>query len=311
MQHTGIVLIAAPVHPVLTEGLVAGGYELRIAEDITPATAPALIADCTGVVTSLRLKLDRALIDSAPGLKWIGRMGSGMEIIDTEYARRKGIVCFSSPEGNSNAVAEHALGMLLTLIRRIAWSHREIQEGLWRREANRGIELEGRTIGIIGFGHTGSAFARKLQGFDVRILAYDTNPDIVYPEYVKKASLSDIQQDAEVLSFHVPLAPDTRHYFNRAFAKAMQQPFFLLNTSRGSVVDLSTALEWLEAGRMLGMALDVLEPEPLAAMEENQKNLLLRAAATPGVILTPHIGGYSREAVFKMSRVLLEKIKKL
>jgi len=308
MKHRGTVLIAAPVHPVLTEGLEAAGYSLRTAKDVTAETAPALIADCTGIVTSLRLPLDRALLDAAPALRWIGRMGSGMEIIDTAYAREKGIACFSSPEGNSNAVGEHALGMLLALTRRIAWSHREVQEGLWRREANRGIELEGRTIGIIGFGHTGSAFAKKLQGFDMRILAYDSNGTLTFPPYVEKATLAEIQQQADILSFHVPLDAGTRHYFDRSFAQAMHKPFILLNTSRGGVVALAAALDALEAGRIRGMALDVLEQEPPAAMTPALRDRLLAAAATPAVILTPHIGGYSHEALYKMSSVLLGKI---
>ena len=303
-----MALIAAPVHPVLAEGLKDAGYTLRMAEKITPETAGELIADCTGLITSVRLSVNRPLIDSAPGLKWIGRMGSGMEIIDTAYARQKGIACFSSPEGNCNAVAEHALGMLLSLTKRINWGHREIGQGLWRREPNRGMELEGRTIGIIGFGHTGSAFAKKLQGFDMRILAFDTDSSVHIPAYAEAATLEQILREAEIISFHVPLTGDTHGYFNRDFTRAMQNPFILINTSRGKVVDTEAALEGLESGKIRGLALDVLDTEPLGDMGDALRKRLLVAAERPEVVLTPHIAGYSGEALYKMSKALLDKI---
>ncbi len=172
---TGKVLIAAPVHPVLTEGLAAL-WDMSVymqMKAFPKASAYELIKDCTGVITSTRLQLDKDLIDAAPLLQWIARMGSGMEVVDLQYAAEKNIVCFGSPEGNCNAVGEHTLGMLLALIRRIVWSNQEMKQGIWHREENRGVELEGKTVGIIGCGHTGRAFAKKLQGFDCRVFAYD------------------------------------------------------------------------------------------------------------------------------------------
>lgn len=309
MRSLGKVLIAAPVHPVLTEGLIKAGYQLIHTLDIDQKRAPELIKSCVGVVTSTRLQLDRALIDEAPGLRWIGRMGSGMEVMDVDYAGSKGIACLSSPEGNMNAVAEHALGLLLGVTKRIVHSAEEIKNGLWLREENRGIELEGKTIGIIGFGHTGRAFARKLQAFDMRILAYDKAeiPDV--PDYVTMcSSVKQIQAEAKILSFHVQIAPDTHHYLNKTFLERMQQPFILLNTSRGAVVDAAVLLEGLESGKIIGAGLDVWEEEPLSRMGPGSREIFEKVLRHPSVIVTPHIAGYSYEALEKMSRILKIKI---
>lgn len=309
MKPKGDVLIAAPVHPVLTEGLEATGYKLIHAPDITQASAPALIRECIGVVTSTRLQLDKALIDLAPKLRWIGRMGSGLEVMDVKYAASKGITCLSSPEGNMNAVAEHALGLLLGITKRIEHAAEEVRNGYWLREENRGMELEGKTIGIIGFGHTGRAFARKLQGFDMRILAYDTADISDVPPYVTMcSSVEQLQSEANILSFHVQIAPDTHHYLNKDFLARMRRPFILLNTSRGAVVDSAVVLEGLETGKIIGAGLDVWEQEPLNKMDEEMSSLLENCLKHPGVIVTPHIAGYSYEALRKMSQVLKTKI---
>lgn len=309
MMHTGTVLIAAPVHPVLTDGLLALGYTLRRAESIRPAEAPALLHDCTGVVTSTRLYLGAELLDAAPRLRWIGRMGSGMEVIDGTYAAAKGVHVFASPEGNRNAVAEHALGMLLALNKRIASSAAEVRDGHWRREENRGTEVEGKTIGLVGFGNTGRAFARLLQGFDARILAYDPYNTAPAPSYVERCSLARIQAEADILSFHVPIRPETRHYLDGAFLAAMQRPFVLLNTARGDVIDSAVLEQGLLNGRIRAAGLDVWEGEPLERMPATERARALRLAALPQVLLTPHIAGYSVEALYKMSRVLLEHLR--
>jgi D-3-phosphoglycerate dehydrogenase len=307
--YSGKVLIAAPVHPVLIDGLKAAGYECIFQEEITQAAAFDLIKDCTGVITSTRLQLDRALLDAAPELKWIGRMGSGMEVIDVPYATSKGIKCYSSPEGNCNAVAEHALGLLLSITKKIAASYDEVKQGKWLRDENRGTELEGKTIAIIGFGYTGSAFAKKLQGFDMRILAYDIDPSVDVPSYAEKCtSLEEIYREADIISFHVPLQRDTLHYFDEAFIEKMQRSFILVNTSRGKVVSAEALHRGLESGKLIGAALDVWEEEPLERMNDELKQLLYSCLKHPGFIITPHIAGYSHEALYKMSSVLLKKI---
>ncbi len=303
------VLIAAPVHPVLTEGLTAAGYTLRFAEKISQAEAPTLLAGCVGVVTSTRLILDHALLANAPALQWIGRMGSGLEIIDLAYAATHRIRVESSPEGNCNAVAEHAVGLLLALTKKIVWSSREVLLGRWPREEGRGIELEGKTVAIIGYGHTGQAFARKLAGFDVKILAYDKYRTLGGHVGVHHCeSLELVFNNADVISFHVPLRPDTRHYFDDAFASALQKPVILLNTSRGEVVEPGALQRALASGKVAAAGLDVWEAEPPAMMTDDERAAMLTLAAMPQVVLTPHIAGYSREALYKMSAVLLNKL---
>jgi D-3-phosphoglycerate dehydrogenase / 2-oxoglutarate reductase len=305
----GKVLIAVPVHEVLSDGLTNAGYELIIREQITRPEALQLITDCEGVITSTRLLLNRELLDAAPQLKWIGRMGSGMEVIDVPYAETKGIKCYSSPEGNRNAVAEHALGMLLGVTNKINSSAAEVINGQWRREENRGIELEGRTIGLIGFGNTGRAFAKKLQGFDMRILAYDKYDTKNVPGYVEMCpDMQPIFEQAEIVSLHIPLNEETRNYVNANFLLKMTQAFILINTSRGEVVDTSVLQTGLESKKIKGACLDVWPEEPLEKMSRAQKMILQHVVKMPQVIVTPHIAGYTFEALFKMSNVLLAKI---
>ncbi len=303
------VLIAAPVHSILTRWLEANGYECLVLEKITQQEAMEIVGECTGVITSTRLQIDKMLIDAAPNLKWIGRMGSGMEVIDLAYAAQKGIACYSSPEGNRNAVAEHALGMLLSLNKKIIKSNTEVKNGLWLREENRGVELEGKTIGIIGYGHTGSSFARKLYGFDVNVLVYDKYLSDVVPKYMEECrSLDKIFAEADIVSFHVPLQHDTIHYLNHDFVEKMQKPFILVNTSRGRVVDTKALYDGLLSGKISGTCLDVWEEEPIAAMSVEMKAYMDKIAGLPQVIITPHIAGYSVEALYKMSKALLDKI---
>lgn len=303
------VLIAAPVHHVLTDWMDVNGFECIVREKITQSEALVLVRDCVGIVTSTRLQIDKKLMDAAPSLRWVGRMGSGMEVIDVQYAGAKGIQCYSSPEGNSNAVAEHALGMLLALTKKIVVSNNEVKQGLWIRDANRGIELEGKTIAIIGFGNTGRAFAKKLSVFGMKILIYDKYNCEKIPLYVESCNeLERIYKEADILSFHVPLQDDTIHYFNNVFAGKISKPYILINTSRGAIIETSVLLNELKTGRMSGACLDVWEQEPIEKMDDVLRKNLLEIAQLPQVIITPHIAGYSHEAVYKMSKVLLDKI---
>jgi D-3-phosphoglycerate dehydrogenase len=305
------VLIAAPVHPVLINGLEQAGYDCTVMETITQDIAFAIIQDCVGIITSTRLNLDKELLDAASKLKWIGRMGSGMEVIDTAYALRKNIQCYSSPEGNSNAVAEHALGMLLSITKHITSSYNEVKNGLWLRDKNRGTELEGKTIGIIGFGHTGRAFAKKLSVFDMQILVYDKYRQDDMPPYVQNCTdLEPVYRQADILSFHVPEQPDTIHYLNEKFISNMSKAFILINTSRGIVADTKAIWNGLKNNKICGVCLDVLEQEPLEKMSKEIKEILYEMLKLPQVMITPHIAGYSDEALYKMSKVLLEKIRK-
>ncbi|MBS1738967.1 MAG: hydroxyacid dehydrogenase [Bacteroidetes bacterium] len=303
------VWIAAPVHDLLRKGLEQRGYTLIDDSNFERSASIKILSCCEGVITSTRLKIDREMIDAAPHLKWIGRMGSGMELIDVAYAESKGILVTSSPEGNSNAVAEHALGMLLNLIRRIGWSCNEVRAGQWFREENRGIELEGKTIGIIGFGNTGQAFAKKLSGFDATLLVYDKYRQDGFPNYVSACpSLDPIWENADIISFHVPLQNDTHHYCNEAFIANAKKSFILINTSRGEVAETKAIAIGLKSGKLRGACLDVLEGEPLSALNPSDALLVAEMIGLPTVIITPHIAGYTYEAIEKMSQILLQKI---
>jgi len=303
------VLMAAPVHEILSNGLEQAGYQLVWAEKMNQEIAFSLIQDCVGVITSTRIQLDKNLIDAAPNLKWIGRMGSGMEVIDLEYAALKGILCFGSPDGNCNAVAEHAMGLLLNLTKKIHSSFDEIKQGLWLREENRGFELEGKTVGIIGFGHTGTAFAKKLRGFDVSIVAFDKyKKDLKFDNVRFCENLSLIYEQADVLSFHVPQSAETKNYFNTNFLASMKRPFLLLNTSRGNVVSIKTLFEGLQSGKIIGAGLDVLPMEPMSKMDISEREVMEDMMKLPQVIVTPHIAGYSVESLYKMSKSLFHQI---
>ncbi len=305
----GIVLIAAPVDPVLLKGLADFGFECKTELNINDLNAPSLIRDCVGVITSTRLQLNRSLIDAATSLRWIGRMGSGMEVIDTVYASEKGINCYGSPEGNCNAVGEHALGMLLGLNHRIAWSNGQMRRNVWEREENRGIELEGMTVGIIGFGHTGASFARKLSGFDVRIIAYDKYHAERIPDGIENCeNLEPIFENADIVSFHVPYSEETTRYFDIDFIDNMKKSFYLINTSRGNVVDTQALLQGIKQGKVKGACLDVFEYEPVTKAPSEFEYVVNQLIALPSVLVTPHIAGYTSNALYKMSKVLLTKI---
>jgi D-3-phosphoglycerate dehydrogenase len=304
------VLITDDVHPMLLEGLQELGWVCTYLPHITHAEVLACIADYEGLVINSKIRIDKELLDRAVGLEFVARLGSGLEIIDLPYAALQGVQVFSSPEGNRNAVAEHALGMLLCLYNKLHLADAQVREFVWAREANRGTEIDGKTVGIVGYGHTGGAFARKLRGFDVTVLVYDKyRTDLhLYEPYIVPSTLGRIAAEADIISFHVPLAADTKYMVNRAFLSSLERTPIIINTSRGNVVHTADLLEALCSGVVGGACLDVFEHEKPELLTLEQRTFYEHLFKLPNVVVSPHIAGWTHESKRRMAEVLLGKI---
>ena len=303
-----IVIITAPAHPYLTQRLQDKGFEVVLSETITYDELANSIGAASGLVVSTRIKIDQAILEKAVSLKWIARLGSGMELIDTHFAASKNIVCVSSPEGNAGAVGEHAMALLLNLMNKVSASFAEVKTGLWIRDANRADALLGKTVGIIGMGHTGNALASRLQSFGVQIMAHDKYKQETDVKNVQFVDLATLCANADVVSLHLPLTPETNHYASTSFFASLVKAPYFINTCRGKIVDTAAIIAALKNGQIKAAGLDVLENENLGSYSEVEKVQLDWLCKQPNLIITPHIAGYSHEAFYLMAKIVLDKL---
>jgi len=303
-------LITDDVHPILTNGLVDLGFSVANRPDLPTDEIIAFAKPYDLVVINSRTHIKAAQMELLPNLRVIARLGSGLEIIDLDEASRRGIRVISAPEGNCQAVAEHALGAILSLFNKLSRADRNVKHGHWEREEHRGLELQGRTIALIGFGHTGQAFARLLHGFDVAIMIYDII-DVDLAEFPKcqKASIGEIQEQASVVSLHVSYNDSIHHLVDQRWINDFSKPFFLINTSRGMVVSLADLIPALQSGKVLGACLDVLENERPTTFTDYEKSLYSQLYQLPNVLLTPHVAGWTVESKEKIAQTILQKTK--
>lgn len=299
------------VHEILWERLEKKGFQCLRAIDLDEQSVKELIKDAFGIVIRSRFQLNEDFLKKCNQLQFIARSGSGLENIDSNYCDRNGIAVFNSPEGNRNAVAEHALGMLLSLFNKINKADCEVRQGIWDREGNRGIELDGKTVGIIGFGNNGSSFAKKLVGFDCKILVYDKYKSGFSQGRVVESTLEEIFGQADVVSFHIPQNHETVYFMNDFFISQMKKPFYLLNLSRGKIVKTSSLVNGLKSGKVLGACLDVLEYESSSFSTSFKDPLpedLQYLFQSDKLLFSPHVAGWTDESYYKLSSVLANKI---
>ncbi len=301
-------------HPLLWDQLEQAGFVNHKDFTSSKEEIEAKIQDYQGIVIRSRFKIDKTFLDKATNLQFIARVGAGLESINCDYAESKNIALIAAPEGNRNAVAEHSLGMILSLFNKLNQADAEIRSGHWNRESNRGNELDGKTVGIIGYGNMGKAFAKKLLGFEVNVLCYDIQEN-VGDANAKQVSFAEFQQKVDVLSLHLPWTPETDKMVNTAFINGFTKPIWIINTSRGKNIVTADLVAALQSGKVLGAGLDVLEYEKLSF------ETLFQEATTPeafqyllnakNVILTPHIAGWTFESHERLAQVIVDKIKAL
>lgn len=301
------------VHPALEEILTKNGFECVDCSKISPNDLQKTIHEYDGIVIRSRFRMDESFLKQATQLKFIARSGAGMENIDLDYCVSRGIKCYNSPEGNADAVGEHAIGMLLGLFNNLIRSDAEVRKGIWDREGNRGYELQGKTIGVIGYGNMGKSFAKKLAGFECTVLAHDKYKTNFSDQFVKEVELDEIYQQADIISLHLPLTNETKYYFNQDFIGKMKKPFYLINTARGKNANTKDLVNAMRSGKVLGACLDVLEYE-LSSFEKLEADKLPKPfqylVKSDKVILSPHVAGWTFESYRKLSTFLAEKILK-
>lgn len=305
------VLITDAVHPSLVTGLRSLGYGVCYAPEITPEQTKKFIGEFNGIVINTRTAMDSTMLDQGEKLEFIARLGSGLDIIDRNYARIKGVKVYRSAEANSNAVAEHVMGMLLCLLRNIHRAREEMGDLLFRREANRGIEIEGKTVGIIGFGNNGTAFAEKFAGWKTKVLAYDKYRTHYagHLRFVEETTVERLIEESDIVSLHIPYTEETHHMVNERFLSGMKNKSILINSSRGKIVDTRALLKALDSSQISGACLDVFEKENPENFSPEEREMYRNLWNRPNIIVTPHIAGWTFESKRKIADNLLEKIR--
>lgn len=305
------VIFIDSVHPILFERLEEAGYDCDWKDHLKRSEILEILPQYTGAVIRSKFKFDQEVFEQSPQLKWIARSGAGMENIDQAIANTKGIKCFNSPEGNRDAVAEHCLMMILSLFNHLKRSDQQVRQALWKREENRGLELKGKTIGILGYGFMGEAFAKRLIGFDVNCIAYDKYKSDYSSKFVKAVDLDTLFETVDVLSIHLPLTEETTGIINESFINRFKKPFYLINTARGKNIVTKDLMNGLKSNKILGACLDVLEYESESFEHLKSKSLpqdFQYLIDSEKVLLTPHVAGWTTESYFKLSNVLADKI---
>ncbi|TCC94285.1 phosphoglycerate dehydrogenase [Pedobacter frigiditerrae] len=300
------ILIIDDLHPVFKERAIALGFEVDDKPLITRTETLAVIKDYVGIAVRTKFRIDKELFDVAPNLRFVARAGAGLDNIDDAVANERNIKLINAPEGNRDAVGEHAIGLLLSLMNNFRNADNEIRNGVWDREGNRGYELKGKTVGIVGYGFMGEKMARKLAGFEVNVIAYDKYKTGFSNEFAREVSMEEIVKHSDVLSLHIPLTKETRQMVNGEYFYHFKKPIFFINTARGEIVNTSAVLANMKSGKILGAGLDVLETEKFPALGEQPWFDELKA--NDKVILTPHVGGWTFDSYRKISEVLAEKL---
>lgn len=305
------ILVTDHIHLSFFREMEGSAFEIDYRPDVDQQGILEIIPDFEGIIVNSKTTADKAFIDKGKKLKFIARMGSGMEIVDVQYAQQKNIVCINTPEGNCDAVADFAVGTLISILRNIHLSEKEVRNRQWEREKNRGIEVGGKTVGIYGYGHTGSAFAKRLSGFDVQVLAYDKYKTGFSNGHVKESTPEEIFEHVDILSLHLPLTPETIHLVNADFLSHFKKRIWLLNTARGQNINTVDLLKAIRASKVLGAALDVLENEKISSLSSNEKEWFEALVNDRRILLTPHLAGLTKESKEKIAVMLATKIKKL
>nr|WP_068888225.1 2-hydroxyacid dehydrogenase [Pedobacter panaciterrae] len=305
----GKILIVDDLHPAFKESAIAMGYEVNDEPLITRAETLAVIAEYEGIAVRTKFLIDKELLSAAVKLKFVARAGAGLDNIDEAFAKERNIELLNAPEGNMDAVGEHATGMLLALMNNFRKADIEVRNGVWDRESSRGFELKGKTVGIIGYGFMGKSFAKKLSGFEVNVIAYDKYKTGFTDAYAKEVSMEEIVKQSDVLSLHIPLTSETRQMVDEEYLFHFRKSIFFINTARGEVVNTKAVLSAIAADKILGAGLDVLEVEKFPALGTQQWYQEL--VASDKVILTPHVGGWTFDSYRKISEVLADKLSSL